>query len=1053
MIKIVRYLRSVFIFASAALLACSAVVGEEVGLDEADDEFEKLVEDSEAPEDDHDKLPGSVLMEAEDFEGIDKDGKGAWRAVSNLTYVSRQCIQQTESGEISQHFKLPEPGRYRVWVRYFLHPEYSVPFSVRIDQDGKERFSGKYHGFAAGRGVQASEAEKAHNLFFDNPVTHEGMVIAEEPVWEYQKAELSAGEGRLVISTGPPKLRDFARRIDCVLLTRSGAYRPNFRDFQDTYVRFRPVELEPEDVEAGMNIGIYWAAVRIIRGQQKVGDGVSGILDEKGQKIRKGVWSQWVNLREKLEPGSWENTVGFHLQPSRPVTKLKAEIEVGWGPRPGQIVRRFFEEGDGPSASILLPNRSVRTRDEVREGIWSAGFRKWISCVSDKSRKHYELAKAMEFKGDRLPRKYTVFTSVTGYGGVHYSKEAMANEMRAAAHLGINAPFLLCQRYLQFAREQGLMDTLVPRVVGGTAGYPPRKGCPNDPATDERCRKMSKTFLDGAQKMPPDGVESTWMMKNGDEIGFTAGPSHVQECETCVALFRDYLKGKGLSPAEFGAERWSQVRPRYDLQPIGKVGRRLHYHTTLFLSYNTAQLYRKVVASHESTFASKPYIYSNYQPSPIWSGMGLDWFIMGQERAFSIAWAEDWVWGQHRWELVSFVVDVLRNVAEENGIPFGMYIVARTGGFRRKTMSLFGRGALAMIVYNWGPRYAFADQFSEFPEVQREVGETMRLVGGAEDYLFGSRPLPTDVALVYSRSEEIWQADQADFKDRLHVYLALLHDQIPADVISEDQIAAGKLSRYKVLYLCGEHIQKRAAEGIRDWVAAGGRLWADGQAATRDEYDEPLHVLDEVLGRRHLYTEKPAQFAAVLGHGTLGAPIQSCKLKFPGSETEQEAETYVYRAVVEPGKSAKVVGTYADGRPAAIARETGEGRALYLTFPAGMTYRRRLDEKDFDPSKDYRSAERSLISGFALESGVVRPVELSHGVVEAIATRGEGGRTVVLINYRFEPVDSLGVSIREGEQPIKTVRSVLHGPLQTERKNGRVSVTLPLDEADVLLID
>jgi hypothetical protein len=349
-------------------------------------------------------------------------------------------------------------------------------------------------------------------------------------------------------------------------------------------VRVRAAEVEPADVEMTMDIGVYWAAVRIIRGQQRVGDGVAGILDDKGKPIRQGVWSRWVNVREQVGLGSHENTVSFRLNSRPPITRVKGEVEVAWGSLPGQVVRRYVQDSEGPAFGILLPNQYVRTRDDVVEGVWPAGYLKWISSISEKSEGHIKTILAMPFPAGGTPKLYSFFTGVAGYGGCHYSKAIQANELRCAALLGINAPFYLSPQNLKFAQEQGLAESLVPRTMSGSAGGPPSKACVSDPANEARIRRTSADYLESVRQTMPEAVNTTWIMKNGDEIGFAAGPEHIEQCESCVALFRRYLSERGLTPAEMGASDWSQVRPAYNLSPAGKAARRLHYFTTLFLS-------------------------------------------------------------------------------------------------------------------------------------------------------------------------------------------------------------------------------------------------------------------------------------------------------------------------------------------------------------------------------------------------------------------------------------------------------------------------------------
>jgi hypothetical protein len=59
---------------------------------------------------------------------------------------------------------------------------------------------------------------------------------------------------------------------------------------------------------------------------------------------------------------------------------------------------------------------------------------------------------------------------------------------------------------------------------------------------------------------------------------------------------------------------------------------------------------------------------------------------------------------------------------------------------------------------------------------------------------------------------------------------------------------------------------------------------------------------------------------------------------------------------------------------------------------------------------------------------------------------------VPLINYTGKPIGSVTVAV-DGLKRAKAVRSVERGDLKAELKDGVMSVTLPLDVADMLLID
>ncbi|MEO1972298.1 MAG: hypothetical protein ABGX07_12125, partial [Pirellulaceae bacterium] len=87
-----------------------------------------------------------------------------------------------------------------------------------------------------------------------------------------------------------------------------------------------------------------------------------------------------------------------------------------------------------------------------------------------------------------------------------------------------------------------------------------------------------------------------------------------------------------------------------------------------------------------------------------------------------------------------------------------------------------------------------------------------------------------------------------------------------------------------------------------------------------------------------------------------------------------------------------------------------------------------------------------------------RPVECSAELTEttAIDTPPVGSKparlAVSLMNFSGRPVTQLSVRI-SGLASVKSIRSVQRGSLRSDIIDGDVIVTLPLDIADMLLID
>ena len=99
----------------------------------------------------------------------------------------------------------------------------------------------------------------------------------------------------------------------------------------------------------------------------------------------------------------------------------------------------------------------------------------------------------------------------------------------------------------------------------------------------------------------------------------------------------------------------------------------------------------------------------------------------------------------------------------------------------------------------------------------------------------------------------------------------------------------------------------------------------------------------------------------------------------------------------------------------------------------------------------------ALVDDF-LPAGFVRPVVCSETLVESSvidtpALAGAPARLgVPLMNYTGKPIAKLEVKLT-GLTGAKAIRSIERGVLKSETRDGATVVTLPLNVADMLLID
>ena len=373
----------------------------------------------------------------------------------------------------------------------------------------------------------------------------------------------------------------------------------------------------------------------------------------------------------------------------------------------------------------------------------------------------------------------------------------------------------------------------------------------------ESLDKWAAGFRETAASMgaKPEEVE---LMHIGDEPGwyFPQVTDDVRNDPQRLAVFREYLRSKGLTPADVGATTWEEVlpgklsaaRPRPG-EPQGAslransgdnsatnngaatnnapaasavplTQRRLFYWTTRFyaeslsLSFAAAtqalqrQLNPKLLTTMNlNNWPGRFYIASpgvklanNSDAGPD-AGMGMpDWFDLGRKKAISCIWTEDW-FGDADAQLWSFYGDLLRCSAREGGIEYGGYPVGQSTGAMKdgaklKIAALVGHGAKTIDPYIFGPNLAFADGWSEKAVTYRNLSEAMRVIGKAERVLAPGRPRDASIAIVFPQASQVWDeaAPSNCYLQELYgLHAALIHSQLPVDFIDDYGLEADDL--------------------------------------------------------------------------------------------------------------------------------------------------------------------------------------------------------------------------------------------------------------------
>ncbi|MFM8890985.1 MAG: beta-galactosidase trimerization domain-containing protein [Planctomycetia bacterium] len=287
------------------------------------------------------------------------------------------------------------------------------------------------------------------------------------------------------------------------------------------------------------------------------------------------------------------------------------------------------------------------------------------------------------------------------------------------------------------------------------------------------------------------------------------------------------------------------------------------------------------------------------------------------------------------------------------------------------------------------------------------------------------------------------------------IYLALLHGQHRVDLVTEDDIAVdGILSKYDVLHVAGEWIDHRVPAKLEAWVRAGGILYASGGLGILNEFNEPDPAMQKVLGLSAVETSKNLAVIRPVMELPVAPPIG--EITFDGSRIPAVG----LKQVLTPA-DAKVLGTWADGKPAVTVRELGTGKVFAVGTLAGCCYLRTglpvqpfarggnlcpVTPTTFDPA-----AGRLARLGVDAKP-IEEPAVCDNPYVEAIVMDGPAGSVLTLANWTSEPVRNLKVRVRLAARP-KEVRSVQAGrAVPAEFKDGVLTLTTDLEWADHVLL-
>ena len=300
----------------------------------------------------------------------------------------------------------------------------------------------------------------------------------------------------------------------------------------------------------------------------------------------------------------------------------------------------------------------------------------------------------------------------------------------------------------------------------------------------------------------------------------------------------------------------------------------------------------------------------------------------------------------------------------------------------------YARGLLGVIFWEWQCWRHGAFETAEFslrnpsdcgPTERSEAAKNFGIfLEQYHDLLSKMTPAKPEVAIMHSMEQFALDKllegvtpgrhNSNHYNSAYACHQTLIRAGIPCDFVTETQLQENVLSKYKVLYLPYVRIMApETAEKLKEFVAAGGAIWADGRCGYLDKHlflrkCVPGHGLDKMFGCREIDEVAPRpKDQLVLKDGSALPVFREIQRLCAEGNAEVLAEC--------------------NGYPAAVRNHYGKGTTelwgTYLTTNFGADL-------------------SGIIPKFAEENGVNVPVRVKSGK-DVIASCCQGGDAVLAV--------------------------------------------------------
>lgn len=996
----------------------------------------------------------------------------------------------------SNTVSITHAGTYRLWVRAIQVSHWRGAFRVEVSAKGKEV------------GSQVFDAE---------PI--KGVEDWEYP-WQSFDIDLLAGDATITLSKHEQKnCTGYVRHVDCFLLTNDLGLKPD-------HVRYGPqtlLRVTLRDVpERPVYLHLFTDHYRHPWYEHfAIGrDGLHRALAVGAdQMLKPGESSAWCNLSPTVyqDSGVALNLSMRHTYHEK-AKRFRAKLEFARC-QPGddftaeqvEIVKTFDVEAE-PNGLLIVAPPDLETPANIARLKRDREFADEIGKLAD--------AFDWPTHGKR-PQRFPFLVTIN-IGGYELSVDAavQAREQKTVDYFGFNGGPERMLHGVWHMKENSYarpdLDTMRTRAKHDAELFAKQGRKYDDIAA---CMLMDEPTAQPAAFIAKDSayIEKfrEWI-RTLDRTSFCSRPgeSSAHGADTVRSLTTSATGG--LQPADLLVATWDDVRPVAETERDNFPA--LHYFTQRFRTRSLGDFLaaqRKILEEFRGrsfptmvNFSDGPTFHANF------FSQGVDYFELLDADDQNAIWGEDWANNSSTYQCAGFNVALMQAAARQREQTVGHYLIAHAGrtpwDTKTKAVSETARGVRMWQNFSYGPSWSSHEggppSHSHLwwgqPDLWRANAEITREIGAVEEWLLTAKPAPSDVAIIYSSSSDIWTmwTNLASGFDRMHTWLALAHAQVPSDILSERDVAAGRLT-HRVAYLSGPNLTRAAAAQLKSWVESGGTLFLTADAASRDEFNRPLDLLAPLLpaDRDEAKHIEPFQNS--------GRFLCYLNVKDTVTWAGEKLEVFSTKQSLQPRPDSQTLATFADGNPAVVSRSAGKGHVICCGFLPALSYihpallaRRPLDQKlathheaesaklataDAKDQPQATSAtvsdapQRTPIAGISIDDRVlldrsynpwtfpaairerilypvlaanIQPqVTCNTPLIDVVTLPCEQGLLLAISNFSLRPIKDFSLTIRNLPRDAKAISARI-GPLPVTIENGVAQITMPLDATDFVTI-